>query len=241
MNETPPAVLSRHPHGSAPRADVRHRYAMRAAKAGLLNARPPRSWSTGTARPGRSHTSLDRLHIGPRPTVAPRRHRRTDPAAVRSPRERDWLRAAPTDATEWRREPLYQAAAQALAIAWPRSAAPAVKVYTCPEDVHLSVWIVSVPTMGIRRQIRAGALAGDDRELQARLVQTLNELQAVNERCRGLLIDGNLPGLVRMGGKVSDLGTLLMMIAARNDGADDDVDQAELFDVRQRAAGEHLG
>jgi hypothetical protein len=44
-----------------------------------------------------------------------------------------------------------------------------------------------------------------------------------------------------MGGKVADLGTLLMMIAARNDGADDDVDQAELFDVRQRAAGEHLG
>jgi hypothetical protein len=95
--------------------------------------------------------------------------------------------------------------------------------------------------MGIRRQIRAGALDGDDRELQARLVHTLNELQAVNEKCRGLLIDGNLPRLVTMGGKVADLGTLLMMIAARNDGAEDDVDQAELFDVRQRAAGEHLG
>jgi hypothetical protein len=97
--------------------------------------------------------------------------------------------------------------------------------------------------MGIRRQIRAGALDGDDRELQARLVHTLNELQAVNERCRGLLLDGNLPRLVTMGGKVADLGTLLMMIAARNDGAEDvdDVGTPSMFDVRQRAAGEHLG
>jgi hypothetical protein len=96
--------------------------------------------------------------------------------------------------------------------------------------------------MGIRRQIRAGALDGDDRELQARLVQTLNELQAVNERCRGLLLDGNLPKLVTMGGKVADLGTQLMMIAARNDDtAADDVESVPLFDVKQRAAGEHLG
>jgi hypothetical protein len=95
--------------------------------------------------------------------------------------------------------------------------------------------------MGIRRQIRAGALDGDDRELQARLVHTLNELQAINERCRGLLLDGNLPRLVTMGGKVADLGTLLMMIAARNDGADDDVESVPMFDVKQRAAGEHLG
>jgi hypothetical protein len=83
-------------------------------------------------------------------------------------------------------------------------------------------------------------MAGDDRELQARLVHTLNELQAVNERCRGLLLDGNLPRLVTMGGKVADLGTLLMMIAARNDGAED-VESVPMFDVRQRAAGEHLG
>jgi hypothetical protein len=83
-------------------------------------------------------------------------------------------------------------------------------------------------------------MAGDDRELQARLVHTLNELQAVNERCRGLLLDGNLTGLVTMGGKVADLGTLLMMTAARNDGADD-VESVPMFDVKQRAAGEHLG
>jgi hypothetical protein len=96
--------------------------------------------------------------------------------------------------------------------------------------------------MGIRRQIRAGALDGDDRELQARLVHTLNELQAINERCRGLLLDGNLPRLVTMGGKVADLGTQLMMIAARNDDtAADDVESVPLFDVKQRAAGEHLG
>jgi hypothetical protein len=94
--------------------------------------------------------------------------------------------------------------------------------------------------MGYRRQIRAGALDGDDRELQARLVHTLNELQSLNEKCRGLLLDGNLPRLVTMGGKVADLGTLLMMIAARNDPTDD-VESVPLFDVRQRAAGEHLG
>jgi hypothetical protein len=97
--------------------------------------------------------------------------------------------------------------------------------------------------MGYRRQIRAGALDGDDRELQARLVHTLNELQALNEKCRGLLLDGNLPRLVTMGGKVADLGTQLMMIAARNDDTADDVDveSVPMFDVRQRAAGEHLG
>ena len=79
----------------------------------------------------------------------------------------------------------------------------------------MSDQIVNVQAVtGYRRQIRAGALAGDDRELQARLVQTLNELQAMNEKGRGLLIDGNLPGLVRLGGAVADLGTLLMMTAA---------------------------
>jgi hypothetical protein len=31
-----------------------------------------------------------------------------------------------------------------------------------------------------------------------------------------------------------------MMIAARNDGAED-VESVPMFDVRQRAAGEHLG
>lgn len=86
--------------------------------------------------------------------------------------------------------------------------------------------------MGIR-QLRSGALSGDDRELQARLIHTLNQLQAANEKCRGLLINGNLDSLVTMGRKIVDLGTLLMMTAA--DGS-----PAELFDPRARAAGEHL-
>jgi hypothetical protein len=93
--------------------------------------------------------------------------------------------------------------------------------------------------MGYRRQIRAGALDGDDRELQARLVHTLNELQSLNEKCRGLLLDGNLPRLVAMGSKVSDLGVLLMMTASA--GERDQADTPPMFDVRQRAAGEHLG
>lgn len=88
--------------------------------------------------------------------------------------------------------------------------------------------------MGIR-QLRAGALNGDDRELQARLIHTLNQLQAANERCRGLLLNGNLTGLVTMGHKINDLGTLLMMTAAGQAG-----DQGSLFDPRSRAAGEHL-
>lgn len=91
--------------------------------------------------------------------------------------------------------------------------------------------------MGIGRQLRAGALQGDDRELQARLVHVLNQLQAINEKCRGLLIDGNLTGLVTMGGKITDIGTLLMMTAAGNERP---AGQAELFDPRARAAGEHL-
>jgi hypothetical protein len=92
---------------------------------------------------------------------------------------------------------------------------------------------------GYRRQIRAGALVGDDRELQARLVQTLNELQAMNEKGRGLLIDGNLPGLVRLGSAVSDLGTLLMMTAAGN--TEHVAGQDALFDPRARAAGRPPG
>lgn len=89
--------------------------------------------------------------------------------------------------------------------------------------------------MGIRRQIRAGALTGDDRELQARLVLLLNQLQAINERSRGLLVDGNLTGLVTVGRAIQDLGAALMVTAAGQH-----VDQAELFDPRARAAGEHL-
>lgn len=93
--------------------------------------------------------------------------------------------------------------------------------------------------MGIRRHIRLGAMRPDDRELQARLVHLLNQLQNTNERARGLLLDGNLDGLVTVGRAISDLGVTLMLIAADN-GGDVTADQAELFDPRERAAGEHL-
>lgn len=92
--------------------------------------------------------------------------------------------------------------------------------------------------MGIRRQIRAGALTGDDREVQARLVHVLNQLQGANEKGRGLLLDGNLDGLITLGRAITDLGTTLMLMAADNSGSPPD--PAELFDPRARAAGEHL-
>jgi len=85
-----------------------------------------------------------------------------------------------------------------------------------------------VPAMRFGRgQLRAGALLPDDRELQARLVLTLNQLQAKNERARGLLVDGNLPGLVTMGRAISDLGVSLMLMAADHV---EDPDQAGLFE-----------
>ena len=92
--------------------------------------------------------------------------------------------------------------------------------------------------MGIRRQIRVGAVQPGERELQARLVTLLNQLRATNERGRGLLLDGNLDGLVTLGRAISDLGVSLMLIAADNSGTP--ADPAELFDPRARAAGEHL-
>lgn len=111
----------------------------------------------------------------------------------------------------------------------------------------LSVPVASVRPMGNPpRQIRAGAMATDDRELQAQLILTLNQLQATNERCRGLLLDGNLSGLVTMGRKTSDLAVTLMLLASR--GQDPDVvrpftsrkERRLEYDQRERAAGEHL-
>lgn len=89
-------------------------------------------------------------------------------------------------------------------------------------------------------------MAADDRELQAQLITTLNQLQATNERCRGLLLDGNLPDLVAMGRKTSDLGVTLMLLASR--GQDPDVvkpfnnrkDRRLEYDPRERSAGKHL-
>lgn len=81
----------------------------------------------------------------------------------------------------------------------------------------------------------------DDRELQARLIHVLNQLQATNERCRGLLLDGNLDGLVTMGRKVADLGVMLIRMA-KDGGAliepPDLTADEHVYDPRQLAAGE---
>ena len=56
-------------------------------------------------------------------------------------------------------------------------------------------------------------LLRDDREVEARLVNALNRLQAANEGARIALIDGNLRRVGEIAGRIGDLAATLAALA----------------------------
>jgi hypothetical protein len=63
------------------------------------------------------------------------------------------------------------------------------------------------------RRLRAAQLKHDDRELQAQIVNVLNDLQAANEHARAALLDDNRGRLEELGRYISDRAVSLMMLA----------------------------